>query len=702
MSEKDQVHYRTCNLCEAMCGIEIRYKGNEVINIKGDKEDPFSKGYICPKAVALQDIYNDPDRLKKPMKKENGEWKTIEWKEAFALVSDKLNAIRNEYGKNAIGIYQGNPSVHNTGTMLFSTFFTRALETKNKFSATSVDQLPHHLAAQLMFGHLLLLPIPDINRTDFFLVLGGNPIASNGSIMTAAGMPNKIKELNARGGKMVVVDPRKTETAEKADWHLFIKPGKDVYLLAAMVQEMISSKLVDLSKLPEWVKLNKDEFEIFDRFKPNAVEDITGIKAEDIKKLTHEFIKADKAVCYGRMGVSVQEHGTLCQWLTNLINIISGNFDRPGGAMFPTPAIDVVKTLSKKGTLKHFGRWKSRVRELPEVGGELPVSVLAEEIETPGDGQIRAMVTSAGNPVLSTPNGTELEKSLEKLDFMVSIDIYLNETTKHADVILPPATGLENDHYDLIFSTFAVHDTAKYSKALFPKADYAKYDWEILKELTKRLDRKSGFFQKLIFRFLKPEFLLNMGLKRGPYDLNLKKLKKSVHGVDLGPLKSSMPERLFTPDKTINLIPDMFAKGLEDLNLTFPDQNGHLSLIGRRHLRSNNSWLHNSHRLVKGKNRCTAMIHPDDAQKNKVEHGEEITISSRVGKIKLEAEVTESIMPGVISIPHGWGHNRKGTDWKIAEAHAGESINDLTDNQSLDHISGNAALSGVPVEIEKG
>ncbi len=683
-------HYRTCNLCEAMCGIEIDVVDDQIKSIKGDKEDPFSKGYICPKATGLQDIYKDPDRLTGPVKKEGDGWKEISWKEAFDLVEEKIKGIQQQYGPDSLGVYQGNPNVHSLGAMLFGPNFIRSLKTKNRFSATSVDQLPHHFASQFMIGHMSMIPVPDINRTHFFLCMGANPVVSNGSLMSAGGMPQKIKDLRTRGGKVVVVDPRKTETARKSDQHLFIKPGADVYLLASMIHVLFEEGRV--KDLPDYYENSEELRELFDTYSPENTNALTGVDPGDVRQLVLDFCASESAVCYGRMGLSTQEHGVLCQWMINLFNILTGNFDRPGGAMFPSPAFDTVG-MSGRGTYKKYNRWQSAVRKLPEFGGELPVAAMAEDIL---EGGIKGMLTVAGNPVLSTPNGNQLERALKGLDFMVSIDIYINETTSHADVILPPATGLENDHYDVVFHTLAIHNQAKYSEALFEPKPGAMKDWEILKALTKRFSKQS-LGQKLQDPFLTPETILDGGFKRSNNNLSVKKLKKQPHGVDLGPHKPQLPERIFTDSGKVDLAPSLFVDQLKRLKLDVHQQG--LVLIGRRLLRSNNSWMHNSFRLVKGPEQCTLLIHPEDAASRSIEHLQEVQVTSRVGTVTITAEISDEIMKGVVSIPHGWGHNRKGSQWKIAEDHAGVSINDLTDDQFIDPVSGNAAFSGVRVEV---
>src|SRR5689334_695360 len=484
-------HYRNCNLCEAICGIEISVESERQLTIRGDKDDPFSRGYICPKAVALQDFHFDRDRLRYPVRRTAGGWQRIEWNQAFAEVSKNLKRIYSRYGRNSTATYLGNPTVHNYGAMLFAPGFLRSLHTRNRFSATSVDQLAHHLAAYLMFGHQLVLPIPDIDRTSFFLMLGANPAVSNGSMMTAPGMSVRLQALRERGGKVVLVDPRRNETARLADQHVFIRPGTDVFLLLALVQVVFAEQLTRLDHLASFTNGVDAVRKVVSEFSPERVAPVTGIDAEEIRLLAREFAAAESAVCYGRIGVSTQEFGGVCQWLINALNIITGNFDRPGGAMFTLPAFDPVTAPESLASRGGYARWHSRVRKLPEFGGELPVAALAEEILTPGSGQVKALVTLAGNPVLSTPNGRALDRALETLEFMVAIDPYINETSRHAHIILPPTSPLERDHYDLAFHLLAIRNTAKFSPALFARPPDAMHDWEILAELQSRMEQNS-------------------------------------------------------------------------------------------------------------------------------------------------------------------------------------------------------------------
>jgi anaerobic selenocysteine-containing dehydrogenase len=481
-------HYRSCNLCEAICGIEISVRDDGQLNIRGDKEDPFSRGYVCPKAVALQDIHFDPDRLKYPVRRTAQGWERISWDAAFAEVTKNLKRINAQYGRNSIATYIGNPSAHNYGALLFLPPFIRSLRTRNRFSATSVDQLAHHVAGYLMFGHQLLIPVPDVDRTQYFLVLGANPVVSNGSIMTAPGMSRRLEEMRRRGGKVILIDPRYSETARVADRHLFIRPGTDVLLLLALVHVVFAEGLTRLDRIASFTAGVETIASAVEQFTPERVAPITGIDAGEIRRLAREFAAAEAAVCYGRVGVSTQEFGGLCQWLINVLNIVTGNFDRPGGAMFALPAFDpftVPQSIAPRGG---FARWHSRVRKLPEFSGELPVAALAEEILTEGPGQVKALVTCAGNPVLSTPNGRELDQALASLEFMVSIDLYVNETSRHANIILPPTSPLERNNYDIAFNILAVRNVAKFSPALFQPEGEAKDDWEILLELQTRME----------------------------------------------------------------------------------------------------------------------------------------------------------------------------------------------------------------------
>jgi anaerobic selenocysteine-containing dehydrogenase len=719
-SSATQTHFRACNLCEAMCGVRIEVEDGRITSIRGDEADPFSRGHICPKAVALKDLHEDPERLRQPLRRTANGWEPVSWEEALDETARRLHELQSTQGRDSVAVYLGNPTVHNAGAMLFIPQLLRTLRTRNSYSATSVDQLPHLLASHLMFGHQLLVPIPDLDRTGYLLALGANPLASNGSMMTAPDVRARLRGIQQRGGRVVVVDPRRTETARIADEHLFIRPGTDALFLFAVLHELLQRpRLERLASCTDGLETVR---ELAREFTPERAAGPTGVLVETIRRIAREFAEAPAAVCYGRVGTSTQAFGGLCQWLINVINVVSGNLDREGGAMFTRPAFDLVggpKALSS--SRGGFGRWKSRVRGLPEFAGELPVAALAEEILTEGQGQVRALVTFAGNPVLSTPNGGQLDKALASLGFMVSIDPYLNETTRHAHLILPPPSPLERAHYDVAFHALAIRDTARYAPALFEPPPGVMHDWQILLELKHRVEvLRHGRSVKgsLSYRALKrlgPEGILEMGLRAGPYGLRARGLRKSLslsvlkrepHGVDLGPLKPCLPQRLFTEGKRIHLAPAAFVEDVKRLREAFPEgvallADGELLLIGRRHLRDNNSWMHNVPMLMTGKPRCTLMMHPEDARSLGLAEGDEAVVASRVGQVSVPVNVTDEVMRGVVSLPHGYGHRRNGVRLSVAEKHAGVSLNDLTDEQRLDTLCGNAAFSGVPVRVTR-
>jgi len=700
MSEVN-THYRTCNICEAMCGLEITYRGDEVLTIKGDNEDSFSRGHICPKAVALQDFYRDPDRLRRPVRRTDSGWQEIAWEEALDEIATRFRAIQRDHGRDAVGVYLGNPNAHNLGNILFLPIFYRALGSKSRYSSASADQLPHHVAAKYMLGHGMLIPVPDIDRTDFMLVIGGNPLVSNGSMMTAPDVARRIKAIQQRGGKVIVVDPRRTETAAKATEHLFIRPERDALLLLGMLYTFFHEDLVTLRHLEPFIDGIDELRQAVEPFAPHAVASATGISAERIIALARDMAAAPSAVCYSRMGASTQSYGGLCQWLTNAVNIVTGNFDRQGGAMFTLPAFDFVGLHSRKG--RAFGPVpKSRVRGLPCHNSEVPVATMADEILTEGEGRIKALMTIAGNPVLSSPNGKRLESALGTLDFMVSLDPYINETTCHADIILPPVSGLQVSLYDIFFHVFSVRNTAKYSAPLFDKAAGERSDWEILKALAARL---AGVAED----DTTPEKLLDQGLRAGPYGkdgMSLATLKNHPHGMDLGPNQPILLNRLQTEDGRLKLAPEVYLADLLRLKAETLDSEADrgeypLLMIGRRLIRSHNTWTQNSQRLVKGKNPCTVLVHPEDAQRLAIADHSMVQVRSATGAVTMEAEVSEDIMPGVVSIPQGWGHGRKQIRMTVAATQPGISINDLTDEKRVDPLTGNAALNGVPVTIEQ-
>ena len=699
----------TCTLCEAACGIVVDVEEGRILGVRGDPDDPMSRGYVCPKVVGMQDLHEDPDRVRRPLVREGlaREFREVTWEEALTFAADGLRRVRRTHGRDAIAVYQGNPTAHNLGLMTVGQLAFRTLGTKNLYSASSADQVPHMRASHEMFGHVLFMPVPDIDRTDHWLVVGANPIVSNGSIMTAPDVKRRITALKERGVKLVVVDPRRTETAKLADRHVFLRPGSDALLFFALIHVVFEEKLTRLGPLLEGVSELRA---LARRFTPERISGATGIASEELRTLARDFAGANRAACYVRVGTCHQEHGTLASWLAYALAAITGNLDREGGLMWTLPAADVVRIADLAG-LRGHGTFKSRVRELDETGGELPVAVLAEEIETPGRGQIRALITSAGNPVLSAPNGPRVDRALGTLEHMVSIDGYLNETTRHANVILPPCSPLERAHYDLALNAFGVENSAKWVDPPLARDDDAKDDAEIITELALRLRLTGGplgAVRRLLMRAsrrLDPEAIIDLALRIGPYGLfrgglSVASLRKRPHGVSLGPLVSRLPAMLRTASKRVELAPPAFVREVDALEATLASPVPALVLVGRRHLRSNNSWLHNSQRLVKGPARCTLLVNPEDARRHGVRDGERVSVRSARGTLEATATVSDEMMPGVVSLPHGWGHDRAGTRMGVAGAHAGVSINDITDEMRVDRLTGNAAFSAVPVALE--
>jgi len=740
-----------------MCGIAIKVDDQTITSIKGDPNDPLSKGHICPKALALKDIQEDPERLKTPQLKTKDGWKEISWGRALDIVANKLKDTQKEHGRHAVGAYLGNPNTHHHGNILFGPPLLHALHTHNKFSATSNDQLPHMQVNLAMFGHQLLFPIPDIDHMDLFILVGSNPAASNGSLMSAPDYQTRLKNISKRGGEVILIDPRKTETSRVSDQHLFIKPGTDAFLMLGILHTLFDENLIEQGRLHSRLDDIAQIQLLCSDYSASKVSPITGIKTLKIKELARKLAKTPRACLFSRMGTSTQEFGGIATWLAYTINIITNHLDERGGLMFTKPAADIVELGALTGQKGHVNRYRSKLG-LPEFGGELPASTMADQILLEDDKQVKAMIVLAGNPVLSNPNGQRLDKAFESLDFMVSIDFYLNETSRHADIILPPTAPLEQSHYDLAFNMLGVRNVAKYSPALFDAGKHARHDWQILLELKRRLnshDLPSRLKEEATYQVLKrlgPDGLLDVILRTGPYGTQIpgtskmgnflidalqglvesrhplrklldlspygspnRGLSKGLcvssllnypHGIDLGSLQSCLPERLYTPKKRIKLAPATFLKDMSRLRkraeiLNSEQETDELLLIGRRHVRSNNSWLHNSHRLVKGKNRCTMMIHPEDALRANLTNGDLASVTSRVGKVEIETEVTEDIMQGVISIPHGWGHHRENTRTSIASKRPGVSINDLTDEQFVDNLTGTSVLNGVPVSVCK-
>lgn len=741
--------YRTCPLCEATCGLEITVDADDqIVRIRGDQDDVFSKGFICPKGSTLKQLHEDPDRLRRPLVKRDGVHVEVSWDEAWQVVRDGLANVIDAHGRSALAVYMGNPGAHNLASMTFNRAVNLALGSFNRFSASTVDQMPKHVAGGFMFGTGITIPVPDIDHTDYLLMFGANPHASNGSLCTAPDFPGRMQAIQERGGKIVVVDPRRTKTADASDEWLPIIPGTDVVFVAALINELFATGAADVGAHVRSHVVGVDELKsAVAPFTPEVAEDVCGIDAATCRRIAAELAAAPTAAVYGRIGVNTVEFGTATAWLIDALNTITGNLDKRGGAMFTLPAAGPVTSVGGKpgGSGFTIGKGHTRVRQYPEVFGEYPVAALGEEILTPGVGQIRALISLAGNPVLSTPNSQQLDKALDDLDFMVSVDIYLNETSRHADVVLPPPSQLQRDHYDISLLRLAVRNVANYSPAVLPMDDGQWDEWEILAKLAGILqtldtsvsvgdvddlavaemlgglvkNSSSNIFGRDVDEILGllaaeglrgPTRILDIMLQTGPYGaaygsnpggVSVRALLDAPHGIDFGALEPRIPEILRTPSAKVELCPPLFAENLSKvLARVKKSSDDTLLLVGRRHLKSNNSWMHNMKILTKGSLSCTLQVHPDDAVRLGLSHGSPARVTSRVGSLVAPVEVTDAIRAGVVSLPHGWGHNVRGTKLSVAAEKPGVNSNILTDDERIDELSGNAVLNAIPVTVQ--
>ncbi len=737
--------YRTCPLCEATCGIAIDLGGDDgrqVLGVRGDDADPFSRGYLCPKAYGLKALHEDPDRLRAPLVRgADGELHPASWDDAFGVAIERLREIKAEHGADAIAVYLGNPSAHSLDAMVYGQVFLRALGSKQRYSASSADQLPKMVSAALMFGGGLTIPVPDLDRTQHLLMLGANPLASNGSLMTAPDVRGRLDAIRARGGKIIVVDPRRTETAARADEHVAIRPGGDAAFLLAIAHVLFEDGLVRLGACEGRVRGLDEVRAVAARFAPERVAARTGVAAATIRRLAREHAAAPSAACYGRIGTTCQEFGTLASWAVDVVNVLTGNLDRAGGAMFTTPA--VMTGRHRKRSDARFGRYRSRVKGLPEMFGELPVATLADEIGGQDSGRVRALVTIAGNPLLSAPGAERLAGAVTALEFRVAVDPYVNATTRLADVILPPPSPLERAHYDVALYQLAVRNVARFSAPTFAPAPGQPAEWEILLTLSKGMMGMAAaslamaddlVVRELVSRELAelaesgapapvdataalaalggrrgPGRVVDALLRLGPYGdgfgarpggLTLDVLESShPHGVDLGPLEPRLPGVLRTGDGLVDLAPALVLDDVPRLEAALDVAPPELVLIGRRDLRSNNSWMHNLTPLIKGPARCTLRVHPDDAARLGLSDGGGARVASRAGEVVAAVEISDELRPGVVSLPHGFGHDLPGVRMGVARAHAGVNVNVVSDDEFLDAPSGNAAFNGVPVTV---
>lgn len=743
-SDNRETITRSCPICEACCGLELEVdrSAKKILSVRGDANDPRSKGYVCPKATAVKGLYEDPERLTKPIRKTESGWEEISWEEAYRYAGERIAAVREAHGKDSIATYIGNPIGHCASGMLAVPMYLQAMDSERLFSAATMDQQPKNLTSSLMFGDMWAISIPDIQRTQYMLSLGGNQLVSQGSLMSAPNAKKEIANLQERGGKLVVMDPRRTETAGAADEHHFIVPGSDAFFLFALVNVLFDEGLTDLGRLADFTDGTERVRELAEGFGPEVVADITGVSAEVTRRIARDFAAADRAVCYGRIGTCTQEFGTLASWLVDVVNVLTGNLDREGGSMFTRPATGQSERFLWDGSDVNLGRWKSRVRGLPEYEGQLPVATFAEELEeaSAGEDRARALVTICGNPVLSSPNGARLAAAMDEVDFMVSIDIYLNETTRHADLILPTTVQMEHSNYDFLFAGTAVRNFARYSPRIFEPAEGLPDLGDVLIDLAASAAGTEGstldmmLFEGMLATFIGVpetpcadvsidearsklgtergiERLLDVMIRTGPFGdafdddsdgLNLDKLRAAKHAVDLGALEPRLPEMIRKNHGRLKLVHEILEKDIERLHASMNERRNadRLVLIGRRQLRNMNSWLHNLPNLAKGPERCTLLVNPQDAERLGLSQGGTAKISSRAGSVTAPIVLSDEMMPGVVSLPHGYGHSARNTKISVAnEKQPGVNANQLLDEFSLDVPSGTSVANGIVVQV---
>jgi anaerobic selenocysteine-containing dehydrogenase len=744
MTSEVRTHFRSCPFCEAACGLEVTadHRTRRIVRVRADKLDPYSKGFTCPKAYALPELHSDPDRLQRPLRRKGNDFEEIGWQEALDYAAERLKAIRDQHGPHSIGYYFGNPTGHKGPLLIYGTVLIEALGTMQVYSPGTLDQIPKHVSGALMFGGALVQPLADVDRTDYLVIAGSNPVVSQGSMMVAPGIASRLKAIRARGGKLVVIDPRRTETAEIADEYIAIRPGTDAYLMFAILNVLVTEKLVRLGRAEGLVKGLETVQALAMKFPPERVVAVTGVPAEQIRRLAHELAAAPSAAIHGRTGTCTQQFGTVANWLIDCVNTLTGNLDRPGGSMFagggvPTP---ILFNETFRGDVPPVGRWHSRVRKLPEAIGMLPTAALADEILTPGEGQVRGFITQAGNIVLSNPNGARLAQAFDSLEFMLSFDIYVNETTRHADLIIPGPSYVEHADFAAVTPYEMLRKYVKWAGPIFPAPDGMPHDWEIFAGLAARMRGTSlaaleeSFLDRLLqkaiaegrpeCRTVSPEAaraalgdepgadrIFDLMIRSGPYGdafgavpdgLNLERVKQHLHGLDLGPLTEALPGVLATPDKLIDLAPPRLVADVPRLEAALDKSAGPASLllIGRRHVQSKNAWMHNLDRLMGGRERCTLLMHPEDAAQRGLRTGDRSRLSSHNGSIEVPVEVTDEMMVGVVSLPHGWGHGMAGTRQRVANAHPGANVNAIINELALDVPSATTILNGVAVEVE--
>jgi anaerobic selenocysteine-containing dehydrogenase len=707
-----------CRICEVYCGVIATVEDGRVTRLRPDKDHVLSRGYACPKGVTFHQVTHDPDRVLHPMKRDGTSWQRISWEQAVAEIGTRLKRIRAEHGPDAIALYTGNPAGYSYSHRIFSSNFIDAVGSRNSFGAGSQDNLGDFLASKFLYGASFLQPVPDLAGTRFALVVGTNPVVSQGTLMHVVDAKRRLTEIRERGGRVVVLDPRRTETARLASEHVFIRPESDAFLFLAMIRTILDEGLAADAVLARHVEDLSWLRAAVERHTPELAAARTGIDAGTIRRLARELAVTDGACAFGR--VVCGRYGTLAAWALEVLNLVAGNLDRPGGMVFSDALVDMVGIVERLGR-DQYGRHRSRIGDYPELLGELPSGILADEITTPGPGQIRALVVTAGNPVLSIPNGQALAAAMEQLELSVALDFYLSETAARCDYVLPTTTYLEREDFPIFHAQLQTEPYAQWTEPVIPPQGEAKQEWEIFSLLSEsmgvpflnsRLATALRRLLRLVGRDFSPRWIMDAMIRLGPRGdrflpwstgFNLTKLAAAPHGVRLGEVATGvLARKLRTPDRRIHLrrpeiegeLGRLARETAQPESPDFP-----LRLIGRRDPRSNNSWLHNVPKLMQG-DRCRRLrVNPDDAARLGLHDGGRAVIRSRVAALDVEVRVTDEVMPGVVCLPHGWGHDSPRN--RVATRDPGPNCNALVDERDIEPLAGMSRLNGMPVRVER-
>jgi anaerobic selenocysteine-containing dehydrogenase len=706
-----------CRICEPLCGMVATVEDGRLVQLRPDREHPLSRGYACPKGIAMTEVQNDPDRVLHPLKRVGGpgEFERTTWSEAMRAIAGELKRILAERGPESVGWYMGNPGAFSYSHVLWVKGFLDGLGTPHYYSAGSQDVNNRFAASALLYGSPLVVPIPDLIETDFLFMVGANPLVSHGSVLSAPRVREQLNGIVERGGRVVVVDPRRTETARQFE-HLPVRPDADAWLLLSMLNVIFEEELTDREFISRWTTGADALSEQARAYAPEQTESRTGLPPERVREVARGFARANSAAAYGRTGSCLGRFGTLVAYLLDALNAVTGNLDSPGGAVFGRPPISL-DDIGEKAGLDTYGKVRSRVGGFPDVIGNLPATLLPREITTAGEGQIRAFFVSAGNPVLSVPDGDALEAAFAELDLMVSLDLYVNETNRHAHYVLPATTFLEREDVPVAFLGFYSTPFIQVTEPVVEPAGEAREEWRVIDELSRALG-VAPYSLPVLRRLAKlgiritPRRLIDLLLRVGPAGdrfglrpsgLSLAKVARSPHGIVLDDRIATgvLARKLRHGDGRVHLHESAIASELGRLGSVNGDSADFpLKLIGLRELRSHNSWMHNAPLLMRGGRSHALRIHPDDAERAGLADGDRARIASRAGAIEAPVKLTDEMTPGTVALPHGWGH--KGGGWRLANSNGGANVNALapSDPESLERLAGMAHLNGIPVRVE--